>query len=569
MAKNNTESPELRNRRFQRAKKKSEDWKSYLDEMYSLALPVRDIFEDVQTGDNSSNRGNARNLRVFDATAVQKLPVYASQIQSLLTPANQTWMRLKPGPEIIEANRKIVQEQLDKITTTFFFYLNRSDFYQASATSNLDMGISTGILKIDYSGDPANPLSIESQNLRDTFFEEVQGKLRSFWRVLEIEGGRLQTFFPKATISSDLSRTIAKDPLTELKLIEGTVFHPGNPPSTRYTYYIQLEGDPNTDIFNEARSSSPWAGYRSDKSPNESYGRGPIEQIFPFIKVANRLMQQLYVSASYKISPVITMPITQSLNPFTFNMVPGALIGIEDQYVGRNAFQAIQFPETDPLVVNILQELRSVIKEALLDDPLGPVGGATPSATEVTVRTTLARRIRAASIGRLNAEFVMPVIEKVLAVLARQDLISPIQITGKDSIPVVVDRLNVDIELISPTNSIQNEEDVNNLELYFQQINNALGPALGPVMSLIANKFEKIPTYLGDKLNIPAELIPSSADITKILQDAQAEVVKQQAAASPQAAALPGSAANAPIPILPGGTSQIEQQFSPSPRGAR
>ena len=131
------------------------------------------------------------------------------------------------------------------------------------------------------------------------------------------------------------------------------------------------------------------------------------------------------------------------------------------------------------------------IKRALfndLRDPAGPVR----SATEVAIESReLAKRIGSA-FGRLQTEVLIPIIKRVVYILSRRGLITPIQLNGRD----------VEIKFLSPLAKAQDGEDL----LSVQQAVSFVMQTAGAEQSALAFKTENFGTWAAQKTGMPSEL---------------------------------------------------------------
>lgn len=532
------ESWEVRKQRYEAAKKRFEKIRVLLDEMYRLAMPKEALLlSDQDTNDAAFKY--FRQLGIYDYTTMLNLPIFASILQQQVTPAQRNWMRLRCGHKIPDAAREAVQEQLDAITKIFFHYLNKSNFYQISAQTHKDMAISTGIIKVSETNDEGAPLNFQAFNVRNVYFEEnAHGKLASFWVVRILAVGDLRNIFPFLELPGSLQDIFATNPRKEVEIIESIIEYPQNEPGNRFYYSLAYE---NEQIYGVFTKRSEFIGYRADctSDPRDPYGEGPIYQLFVAIREANTFAKGELIAANYRMGPIfITTP--SALNQFTSSFAPSTVLSFTKEQFGDTGGEPVRtLPIGEGSESNqvILQNLRQTIEKGLLANPLGQAGESVPSATEIEARTAEAQQLRAAMFGRLDAEFVFPVIHKVFEILVDRGLIADIQIPNQGKIPFKLDDINIRIELTGPLSMIQTNLDITNYRqmmlILVTQVIPAYG-AIAPVMgALLAKSYPQTLNFLSQSFNLDRNLLPSKEDILQAINDFNNNAKQQQQPSAP------------------------------------
>jgi hypothetical protein len=112
----------------------------------------------------------------------------------------------------------------------------------------------------------------------------------------------------------------------------------------------------------------------------------------------------------------------------------------------------------------------------------------------------------------LQTEVLIPIIKRVVTILTRRGLITPIELDGKE----------IDIKFLSPLAKAQDGEDLMSVR---QAVEFVLQTA-GPDQAKIAFKLEDFGTWAGEKTGMPAELIRSATEKEQIIK-AGAEAAQQ------------------------------------------
>jgi hypothetical protein len=150
---------------------------------------------------------------------------------------------------------------------------------------------------------------------------------------------------------------------------------------------------------------------------------------------------------------------------------------------------------------------------------LGDPNKTPASATEVAERMAdLSRKIGSA-FGRLQAEMVQPVLQRVVYLLSKQ---------GRIEIPTVNGR-EVKIKSVSPLAQAQSNQDIVSLDRFLEMVAGRFGPE---VVNLLVSS-EETAIYLAKKFGVPDHLIRDVGERQQMVQMAQQ--MQQQTGIDPNA----------------------------------
>ena len=204
------------------------------------------------------------------------------------------------------------------------------------------------------------------------------------------------------------------------------------------------------------------------------------------------------------------------INVDTINLVPGSII---PKAAGSSGLQAVQSAGSFDVANLILSDMRMNIKRALYNDMLGNPDRTPASATEVTERMAdLSRRVGSA-FGRLQAELVQPVLQRVVYILKKQ---------GRISLPTVNGR-EVKVRSVSPLAQAQSNQDINSIAQFLQLIQANFGPQM---TNMLINT-EKSAVYLARKFGVPDSLVRDEQERKQIAEMMQQMAQMQQQQGAP------------------------------------
>jgi hypothetical protein len=259
--------------------------------------------------------------------------------------------------------------------------------------------------------------------------------------------------------------------------------------------------------------SNPFICFRWSKCAGEVYGRGPLLNALSAIKTTNLTIELILENAQMSISGIYQMEDDGVINPDTIRLVPGTII---PKAMGSQGLQPINAAGRFDVAQLILSDMRLNIKRALYNDMLGNPDKTPATATEVAERMAdLSRRIGSA-FGRLQAELVQPVLQRVIYILKKQ---------GRIEVPVINGR-EVKVRSVSPLAQAQANQDISNVARYLQLV----GGTFGPEMLQMLIDSEKSAIYLAKKFGVPESLIRDEEQRKQIAAIAQ-QLAQQQSGA--------------------------------------
>ncbi len=247
--------------------------------------------------------------------------------------------------------------------------------------------------------------------------------------------------------------------------------------------------------------SCPFVAFRWAKSAGEIYGRGPLMNAMPAVKTCNLTIQLILENAQMAISGIYQIEDDGVANVDTIQLVPGTVIPIAP---GSGGLQSVKAAGSFDVAQLILSEMRMNIRKALYNDMLGNPDKTPMSATEVAQRMADLSRQIGAAFGRLQAEFVNPVLRRVIFILKKQ---------GRINLPTVNGR-EVKVRSTSPLAQAQAQQDVVAFDRFVELVQGRFGPQL---VNLLV-KSEDAAKYLADKFGVPERLLRSDRERAQLVQ---------------------------------------------------
>ncbi len=485
--------------KFEKAKTIRREFEDLYDEIFEYCLPQRQGFKKYTPGQR-------RDDKIFDETAVVGVQEFASRLQSGLVPNFARWADFVAGSEVPEGEADQINNELDKVTEYIFEVIQTSNFAQEIHECFIDLALGTAVLLITE-GDAINPIRFHSVPLPHVVLDTgPDGRVDHVYRERELKYSDLMVAYPNGVFSEKVIKKMQEYPETKCKLLEVSCKLYDEPNVEKYSFMVIELADKDV-IMEEIYTgvgSNPFIAFRWSKASGEIYGRGPAINALSAIKSANLTIELVLENAQMSISGIYQMDDDGVINVDTINLVPGTVIPKAPNSQGLQPIRSAGNFDVANLVLN---DMRNNIKRALYNDMLGDPNKTPASATEVAERMAdLSRKIGSA-FGRLQAEMVQPVLQRVVYLLSKQ---------GRIEIPTVNGR-EVKIKSVSPLAQAQSNQDIVSLDRFLEMVAGRFGPE---VINLLVSS-EETAIYLAKKFGVPDHLIRDVGERQKMVELAQ------------------------------------------------
>ena len=482
--------------RYEKAKSHRQLFENLFDECYEFALPQREGFTKLSPGQR-------RDDRIFDETAVVGVQEFASRLQNGICPNFARWADFVAGSEVEGIDEDRINNELDEVTEYVFEIIQNSNFGQEAHESFLDLAVGTGCLLVEE-GDAINPVRFNAVPLPQIVLENgPDDRIDHVYRERELRMRDLPIAYPKAVLSVDMASKVMNQPDRKCKIIEIVCRLYDKPNVERHAFYVvtKEDGELLYEEEFEGAGSNPFVCFRWSKAAGEVYGRGPLVNSLSAIKTTNLTIELVLENAQMAISGIYQMDDDGVINTDTINLIPGTIIPKSPTSSGLQPIRAAGSFDVANL---ILSDMRNNIKRALYNDMLGDPNRTPATATEVAERMAdLSRRIGSA-FGRLQAEFIQPVLQRVVYILKKQGRIEVPTLNGRE----------VKVRSVSPLAQAQANQDIASIDRFLEMV----GGRFGPQMVNLLVSSEEAATYLAKKFGVPDTLIRDAAQREQIVR---------------------------------------------------
>lgn len=414
--------------RLGRLRSERTNWDGQWEEAAARVLPShKDTF--LSRGSNMLTGGGQKKTELqFDSTAAFAAQRFSSVIESLATPQSSIWHMLKPIDRALRRNRS-VRLFFDDLSEVLFNYRYRpvANFVGNSQQVYLSLGVyGNGTLYVDQP-EKTRGLRYRNIHLAETFFQENHaGVIDTLYRAFFLTTRQIVQKFGDA--APEAIKSQAQDPNQMDRKSE--VLHCVHPREDYEPGRLDSKGKPFASVYIHVETKTllreggydtfPYAIARYTQASGEVYGRGPAQWVLPAIKMLNQEKHDVIKQAHRILDPVLLAHDDGNLG--SFSLQAGKLNAGGVNKDGRPLIHPL--PTGNLVAGEKMMDLeKAIINDAFLIT-LFQILIDTPqmTATEVLERAREKGMLLAPTAGRLQAEFLGPLIEREIDLLARQGL---------------------------------------------------------------------------------------------------------------------------------------------------
>lgn len=383
--------------------------------------------------------GQKKTDKQVDASGMMALSRFAAICDSMLTPRNMKWHTLSADDDYVMKDRA-TQLWFEEVTRLLFKYRYApiGNFSAQNQNNYQSLGaFGTGAMFVDEFDSLVSPtvrgLRYKAIPLGELFLRENhQGLVDGFIRWFRLTAQQAMQKWPK-TFPEVLRSALEQKSQMQFNFLHRVcprtdydpdrLDHRGKP---FLSQYISIEGqcllyDPEQGMEG-GYNTFPIAASRYDQTPGEIYGRSPAMMVLPALKTLNAQKRTFLKQAHRAADPVLLVGddglMDMSLRPGAINK--GGVSADGRPLVHTLPTGNIQIAE------EAMQQEKSLINDAFLVT-LFQILTETPqmTATEVIERTNEKGILLAPTVGRQQSEYLGPMIDREIDLLARQRLLPP------------------------------------------------------------------------------------------------------------------------------------------------
>ncbi len=485
-----------------------------------------------------NQQGEKNTEKMLDATGAIALDRFVAVLDSMLTPQNSKWHRLRSTDPTLNRNAEVAR-YFDAVNDILFRqrYAPEAGF----ATNNHERYVSlgafgTGTLFVDKR--EKGGLRYRCYPLAELYMaENHQGIVDTIHRRFRLTARQAVQKFGADNLPEKITKALEKNPEEESEFIHcvfprddvayGRADFKGMPWAS---YYVSIDG--KVVVQEGGFTSWPYPTGRYVQAPGETYGRSPAMMVLPNIKVLNEQKRTMLKMGHRLVDPILLAHDDGVID--AFSMKPGALNfgGIDSQ--GRKLVAPLDMP-TGQLqnLEKLMEQERAPVNDAFLVTLFQIlVESPTMTATEVLERTREKGLLMNPTLARQMSDYLGPLIDREIDVLSRQGLLPPM--------PALLTEAGGEYEIVyeSPLARNMRYEEGSGMMRLLEMAGTYANATQDP-RPLDWFDFDAAVPALADILGVPARWIstPEQVEANRAKRD-QAAQLAQMTQAAPGAAAV-------------------------------
>ncbi|MBP6014424.1 MAG: head-tail connector protein [Alphaproteobacteria bacterium] len=493
-------------------------------EIADYVRPLRAEFTTMRTA------GDKRHTRIYDSTPLMAADSFAGGIYGMMTnPANR-WFALRLQDDELndyDPVRDWLYEAETRILHSFGPQVSR--FYSVLPSMYADLAcFGTAIFyseEIPGQGrinDNVRPLS------ECVISESAYGDVDTVYRRFALTGKQAIEMFGEA-LSERTARVAEKDPFCLIHFIHGVY-----PNLTYKPDKLDAAARPflSTYVEEESRHKVAEGGYyempyhvpRWAQAAGEVYGRGIGEQVLPDVKMLNR-MDETAIRAAQKIADPPLAAADEGVIKAAHTWPGGITYGAIDQN-GQQLLRPLMTGGNVGITLEMMEQRRNAIKESFYFSLMQMIGSPNMTATEWMGRQEEKLRLLGPNLGRIQSEFLSPLIKRRFGLLLRANQLPPP--------PEEIQGAAMTIEYVSPLARAQMAGEAQAVSRLYQ----SLGQIAQVDPSVLDNvDHDEAVQVLGRGWAVPAKIMRGSDQVKEMRKEReQAQAMQQSLAMGAQGA---------------------------------
>lgn len=413
-------------RRYEDAAATRGNWDSLWQDIADRVWPESAEFESKDRAP-----GERRTDKLFDATPALALQKFAAAIESFATPRNMRWHKLAVSDPALE-KAQAVKAYLDEVNDLLFRvrYSPRAAFATQTHEAFTSFGaFGTGLLLVE---DDVQREAIRYKSMRlssTLLLENEHGQVDTLFRKFKQTLRQLASRFGADALPPKLRALLGTKPDMQVPVLHFIApradYLPGKlgPAGMPWKSCVLLPEE-RALVQERGYGARPFMTMRYATGTDEVYGRSPAWLALSNIKVLNEQKKTLLKSAHKAADPPLLATEDGVLS--AYSQVPGAVNygGLSPQ--GEPLIKPLVSGARLDITLEMMDKEREIINDAFLVT-LFQILVETPTmtATEVMERAQEKATLLAPVIGRVQSEFLGPLIERELQILAEAGQLPP------------------------------------------------------------------------------------------------------------------------------------------------
>ncbi len=514
----------LRRHETLKSKRVTEVEKSWAD-CFAYTYPLRG--NGLQGAQKTANSGQADQAKLLDCTAADSANTLTSNIVAGLTPANALWFGMDVGNETSEERR-----WLDDAATLLWENIHMANFDAEAFEACLDI-VCAGqfALFIDEDADKGgfvfHQWSLASVYCAST---HADGRIDIVHREYTLTAEQAITEFGEEKVPEKIRKAAQSNPDDPFTFIHALYPRTVSVVNPRFSKNLpiascHIEQSTGTVCRESGYHEMPVVVPRWLKVPGSVYAIGPMYAALPTVRALNELLAMEEAAADIAVAGMWIAKDDGVLNARTLKLGPRKIVVASD----TDAMKALETGANFEFAESKAQRMQASIRKILMADQLQPQDGPQMTAEEVRTRVDMIRKLLGPIYGRLQAEYLKPLVERCFGLAYRAGIFAaaPPSLRGRA----------FSVRYVSPMARAQKLDEVDAVIETFA--------AAAQMQPLVPDIMDELDPSKGLEIiamgkGAPGAIRRKPEEVAKIRADRQAVAKKQQTEAAAMQAAQVG-----------------------------
>lgn len=521
-------------------------WEAHWQELADFVRPQRAEFTGPRTP------GDRRNREIFDGTPGQAAESLAAGLWGMVTNAANQWFALSiddPDLAAWQPVKEWLELAAERMRSLFAhnggqFYARVFELYGDLATFGTGVFYSEDVIGGGYLRFSTRPLA------EICVAEDHAGLVDTVFRAFRMTARQAVQRFGSDTVGDKIRDAVERQPDRAFPFLHAVLpaAEAGGSAGGQGAWAsIYVDVTDRKMVRRGSFAEMPFQVPRWSTAAGEVYGRSPAMLALADVKMLNQMARTTIEAAHKAVNPPLIAFDDGVYRPM--RLYPGSVNFGGVNQDGRALVQPLFTGSRVDIGLEMEEQRRGAIREAFYFSLMQMVGRADMTATEVMARQEEKLRLLGPHLGRLQAEFLDPLIERVFAVMERnRALPEP---------PAELEGYRLTIDYVSPLAKAQKASDGQAMLRALESI-----APLAQIDPTVVDNFDPdvLARRLAEAWGAPAAILRGPDEVAELRrQRAAAQAAQQQMAMLQQAAqaAERGAGAAQRLAATEGGTDLI------------
>lgn len=492
-------------------------------ECYDYVHPARGTGFDGSSTTMDANAEQVKRARVLSSVATDAAENLTANMVSGVVPANSRWFEMS-----VDGAGDAEERWLSEVSDTIWQNIHSANFDAEVFDSMFDV-VAAGWCALYIDEDrKQGGFTFEAWPMSQCFIASTRpgGPVDIVSREYQLSAEQAATAFGLSALSEKTRDLVMSKPDTMIDFVHVIEPRPVYLPGAVLAKNLPIS---STVIEAAARHPVRESGYhempvvvpRWSRLPKSAYATGPVASALPDIRLLNRLRANELSATELAVAGMWIAEDDGVLNPKTIKVGPRRVIFANSVDSMKPLLTGSDFN----VAFTAEERLERAIRKRLLADQLQPQDGPAMTATEVHVRVALIRQLLGPVFGRLQAEFLQPLVERCFGIAYRAGVlgVAPPALAGR----------SFHVKYISPMARSQRLEDVTAIERYGLFVGQQVQAGFQQAADLY--DADEASRAVADGLGVPKKIVPDAKRVQALREGRKADAQQQQQAMQQQA----------------------------------